>query len=261
MKKEIQFYGCSYSDGGGMDTNQFYDWFKNEKWVNEYPKENRFEIDGFDIEFKNYFRFSNIIERKTNYQINNNSCTGNNNQNIFDVLINNLEHNKGDIHVVQWSHFHRQKLWYEPNRKYYRLSGFEKDAVGFEGSGDKDEYGELTDFHNQWLKNHFNEEYERSKVINYTKLLTAYSNEKDIPIYFITWDYLPYKNEKFIDFSDDLNENPLGHYVGIQYDLYGKEYTIEQRTNYDILDGHLSYEGNLMVAEKIINRLKQDELL
>ena len=253
----IQFYGCSYSDGGGMDTKEYHDYVKNEDWAKKYPKKTFFDRDGFDIEFKNYFRYSDVIKRELNCEIKNNSCTGNNNQHIFDTLMNELENNIGDIHIVQWSHFWRQKLWYEKNKKFYRLSGFEKDSVAFEENNDNAVYGDITKFHNQWIQHHFNEEYEKRKVVNYTKLLTSYSNEKNIPIYFISFDVLPYKNEKFIHFHDKLNLNGLSNYCNTN----GTNYTIQRYTKNKIMDGHLSHVGNKMVAQKIINKLKQDELL
>ena len=246
----IQFYGCSYSDGGGMDTKEYHDYVKNEDWAKKYPKKTFFDRDGFDIEFKNYFRYSDVIKRELNCEIKNNSCTGNNNQHIFDTLMNELENNIGDIHIVQWSHFWRQKLWYEKNKKFYRLSGFQQDTVAFEENTDNDDCKDIHNIFNQYIEHHFNEEYEIQKVVNYIKLLTSYSNSKNIPIYFITFDMLPYKNEKFINFHDKLNLNTLAN-----------QDTIQKYTKDKIIDGHLSHAGNNMVAEKIINKLKQDELL
>ena len=246
----IQFYGCSYSDGGGMDTKEYHDYVKNEDWAKKYPKKTFFDRDGFDIEFKNYFRYSDIIKRELNCEIKNNSCTGNNNQHIFDTLMNELENNIGDIHIVQWSHFWRQKLWYEKNKKFYRLSGFQQDTVAFEENTDNDDCKDIHNIFNQWIEHHFNEEYEIQKVVNYIKLLTSYSNDKNIPIYFMTFDMLPYKNEKFINFHDKLNLNTLCN-----------QDTIQKYTKDKIMDGHLSHVGNNMIAEKIINKLKQDELL
>ena len=246
----IQFYGCSYSDGGGMDTKEYHDYVKNEDWAKKYPKKTFFDRDGFDIEFKNYFRFSDIIKRELNCEIINHACTGNNNQHIFDTLFNQLENNIGDIHVVQWSHFWRQKLWYEKNKKFYRLSGFQQDTVAFEENTDNDDCKDIHNIFNQWIEHHFNEEYEIQKVVNYIKLLTSYSNDKNIPIYFMTFDMLPYKNEKFINFHDKLNLNTLAN-----------QDTIQKYTKDKIMDGHLSHVGNNMIAEKIINKLKQDELL
>ena len=246
----IQFYGCSYSDGGGMDTKEYHDYVKNEDWAKKYPKKTFFDRDGFDIEFKNYFRYSDIIKRELNCEIKNNSCTGNNNQHIFDTLMNELENNIGDIHIVQWSHFWRQKLWYEKNKKFYRLSGFQQDTVAFEENTDNDDCKDIHNIFNQWIEHHFNEEYEIQKVVNYIKLLTSYSNDKNIPIYFMTFDMLPYKNEKFINFHDKLNLNTLAN-----------QDTIQKYTKDKIMDGHLSHVGNNMIAEKIINKLKQDELL
>ena len=66
----------------------------------------------------------------------------------------------------------------------------------------------------------------------------------------MTFDMLPYKNEKFINFHDKLNLNTLAN-----------QDTIQKYTKDKIIDGHLSHVGNNMVAEKIINKLKQDELL
>jgi hypothetical protein len=246
----IQFYGCSYSDGGGMDTKEYHDYVKNEDWAKKYPKKTFFDRDGFDVEFKNYFRYSDVIKRELNCEIKNNSCTGNNNQHIFDTLMNELENNIGDIHIVQWSHFWRQKLWYEKNKKFYRLSGFQQDTVAFEENTDNDDCKDIHNIFNQYIEHHFNEEYEIQKVVNYIKLLTSYSNNKNIPIYFMTFDMLPYKNEKFINFHDKLNLNTLAN-----------QDTIEKYTKDKIIDGHLSHAGNNMVAEKIINKLKQDELL
>ena len=68
---------------------------------------------------------------------------------------------------------------------------------------------------------------------------------------------LPYRNEKFIDFHDDIEMNWLSQYANFQ----GTDYTIKTYTKDKIMDGHLSHVGNKMVAEKIINRIKQDELL
>jgi len=260
---KIHFYGCSYSDGGGMDLKKYHDLVKHEEWAQEFGEITYYENHPYNYEFKDFFRFSDIIKRKLNCEIENKACTGNNNQNIFDTLMDELENDNNDIHIVQWSHFHRNKLWYEPTKKFYRLSGFEKNAIGFEEDTDIGLEGDLTDFHNQWIKNHFNQDYEVKKVVNFTKVLSSYSDNKNIPIYFITWDELPYINDKFIRFHEKKELNWMQQYSNHEFKLYGEEkkYTIKWSTNNIIDDNHLSYEGNLMVANKIINRLKKDELL
>lgn len=239
---KIQFYGCSYSDGGGMDTKEFYDFFKHEEWIKQYP--NKINFNPLDIQLKNYFRFSNLIQRELKCNIQNNSVTANNNQNIFDVLMENLKNNNGDVHIVQWSHYYRMKIWDEKSSKFYRLGGLEKNTGALRENSDfwYDDKN-MFDFFNKYIKHYFNEDYEKQRIINQVELLTSYSNQESIPIYFITWDELPYKNEKFIDITD------------------AQKHTISYETNNKIEDYHLSYEGNKIVAKQIIKKLKENNLV
>lgn len=258
---KIQFYGCSYSDGGGIDRKDYILYNLDQEWINEYPDDISDIHDAkkyyyhYKKEFKNYFRFSNIIERTLNCEIQNNSLTANNNDNIFDQVMYRLSNKDGDIHIVQWSHFSRQKMWYENTQKFYRLQGVENEAYAYEENTDNTlEDSKVTNYYNNFLLHHYNLSYSIERIQNLTKLLTSYSNDNNIPIYFIAWEDLEYCNDKFIDF-ENLS---LSNYIEHAYKKYKSKLDINYSTNGKIFDPHLSYEGNVYVANKIIDKLRQD---
>ena len=189
---KLNFYGCSFSDGGGMDR---WDWFqviKDEEWVNPRSREKILKqgnFGGFNdclYVFKNQHKFSTLVCKEFNCDLGDYAYTANNNQNIRDEVWNNIREDDGKIHIVQWSIAERFKLWYDETGKFYRIQGNPYHQVAFEENlGEMREIKDLQSFQTTRLLKHFNMEYEIQKVMMYTELLYSYAHSKKHHIYFM----------------------------------------------------------------------------
>ena len=265
---KINFYGCSFSDGGGMDR---WDWFqviKDEEWVNPRSREKilkQGDFGGFNdclYVFKNQHKFSTVVGKKLGCDIGDYAYTANNNQNIRDEVWNNIREDDGKIHIVQWSIAERFKLWYDETGKFYRIQGNPYDQVAYEdNSGNKlslDVYQikDLQNFQTTRLLKHFNMQYEMRKVEMYTELLHSFAYDKGHHIYFM-----------FHDMPNEAVVKPSANVItfdGLHLGNWTREneLTITAESKNAILeDDHYSREGNILIANKIIETLRADKVI
>lgn len=248
--KHINFYGCSFTDGGGLD-NPIYlknildkDWFPN-KWKQEWDGINCF------YKFKDYYRFSNIIQRQLNCEISNFSRTANNNEHIFNKVFENIN-NKDTIHIVQWSYTERQLYWNDKLKSFFRIQGVEEYANVFDlednFNEDNPNYEKMIEHYMEFLTKYYNVEYESKKLNSLTELLTSYSKLNNIQLYFLPWE------RQLKSLTNFILESTL------EWSIKNKM-RISDETNKGYDDGHLSFKGNHEVANTILERFKKDNLL
>ena len=281
---KINFYGCSFSDGGGMDRWDWFQGIKDEDWVDSTWREKilkqghngkGFSDLLFDFQYLN--KFSTLVGKKLNCDIGDYAPTANNNQNIRDMVWKNIKEDSGKIHIVQWSIFERFKLWYDETDKFYRIQGNPYDQVAFEdNSGEMYEIKDLQNFQTTRLLKHFNMQYEIQKVMMYTELLYSYAHSKKHHIYFMFHDMPistctcePDKINVGDRACDCEAKSYTRHHNVITFDglhlgdwIRKNNLTVESESKgYLEDDKHYSREGNLLIANKVIEILKKDNVI
>lgn len=281
LNRKLHVYGCSFSDGGGLDAREYFTSGLKKglipsDWVSRVED---FLTDSTDYsfdEFKNNHRYSDIISRKLNIDTFNYSTTANNNENIYNVAYEHIVKYPNCIHIIQWSIPERKMIWIDRIRKFINLQGITGDWTGqitkldkfgginkfkdmnvsiFSTSRDSSfediDYSKEQENYIYWLLNNFNLDYEFNQITKLTRLLDTFAKANNIPLYWIPWDYRGPFLDSFIDLDQkDLQTWSIDNSLQIKHETEGE---------YD--DSHLSLKGNYVLAEKIIEKFKEDSLL
>ena len=266
---KLNFYGCSFSDGGGMDRWLWFQGIKDEDWVASTWRK-RILKQGYNesgfiqllFKFKDLNKFSTLVGKKLDCDVGDYAYTANNNQNIRDMVWKNIKEDNGKIHIVQWSICERRKLWYEKTEKFYRIQGDPYTPVAFEENTERArELKDLQKRQSNYLKYYFNIDYEMQKVIMYTELLHSYAYDKGHHIYFMFHDTPNNRDDFPITIEPSANVITFnGLHLGAWIDK--NKLTIEEESKGLIDDdGHYSREGNLLIADKVIETLRNDNLI
>jgi hypothetical protein len=225
----INFFGCSFTEGGGLDNLEYYNIKTNSK-LKDYSAPN----SNILCEYKEANRYSKIVGNLLNCESNNYAFGCNSNENIINKLYEVIKFNKvekDDVFVVQTTIFSRKHFWYEPTNEFYSVN-----TIDFTG----------------WPY----QEKEIMKPLN----INAWFREMGLKIFWIPWadlnmngdwDILKEKNKElkkqnFI-FFDDL---AMGTYID------GNKYRICDEFE-SLTDRHKSTKGHKFVAEKIVEFLKE----
>lgn len=266
----INFYGCSFSDGGGMDRWNWFQAIKDEDWVSplwrkRIMKQGPTEITFNDllVKFKDTHKFSTLIGKKLKCEIGDYAYTANNNQNIRDEVWNNIndiniENMDANIHIVQWSIYERRKIWYEKTQKFYRLQSTPGSFGIFENNTEQSlESKILQEDQYNWLKYHYNVDYEVQKIKMYTEMLDSFARDKGHHIYFMFHDEpLPSVPPGWKPNVIKFDGISLGRWI------YKNNLTIEAESKGMVEnDRHYSREGNVTIVNKIIETLKHDKII
>jgi hypothetical protein len=262
--KVINFYGCSFSHGGGLDNTKYFD----------YARRNNLIVDSVSFEtatarhkFSKSCRFSTLVGKHFDCEVNNFSQTGNNNDNIAQKVYSNLSNNNGDIHIVQFSFYPRQKVYLELTDEFYRLSTTFLEDYNHEQKS-------LYRYYRSFIKHHYKQEYEQYKVKMYIDMLDSYAKSKSKKIYWMFWDRIPSGTLEYKDVSI-WSPDPTGEYGSGTMDLnidtdnlisfppgghmyewaVANKLLIRDETKGYYQDGHLSQKGNRAVSDKIIEVL------
>ena len=262
--KVINFYGCSFSHGGGLDNTKYCD----------YAKRNNLIVDSVSFEtatdrhkFSKSCRFSTLVGKHFDCEVNNFSQTSNNNDNIAQKVYSNLSKDIGDIHIVQFSFYSRQKVYLELTDEFYRLP-----TASLEDYNHKQK--SLYHYYRSFIKYHYKEEYEQYKVKMYIDMLDSYAKSKSKKIYWMFWDLIPSGILEYKDVSI-WSPDPTGEYgpgtmdlnidtdnlISFPPDGHMQEWAkvnkllIRDETKGYYNDLHLSQKGNRVVSDKIIEVL------
>ena len=265
LNRKLHVYGCSFSDGGGLDAREYLTAALKRNLI---PKTWEEKIktflfssnDAYCIDFKEYHRYSSIIGRSLNIEVSNYSLTANNNEHIFNTAYNKLLEFPNDIHIIQWSLPQRKLYWSEIDNCFFRLQGVSKGKAFVFNVGDEDIPEDSSSGRFDSISQHFldslvyyqNLEYEDYKLNQTTTLLTSLAKINSTPLYFLPW-IAPTgttSNTVLVDEERDLSNWSLDTNNQIVHETEGE---------YD--DCHLSLKANYIVAEKLIQRFKDDGLL
>jgi hypothetical protein len=240
----INFFGCSFTEGGGLDDAKYYN-FKNNTNLQQSGKD-------LDIirNWRDEHRYSNLISKKLDTPIKNYAEGANSNENIFNKLfeIINLESTeKNDIFIVQLTIPMRRYYWYEPENRFFNINAIHEFEWPYRN---ENKMMALNVMYKMYLEYSYNEKYENQKILNNIDLFNEYSKNKGIKIFWTPWtnlgNYQSIKNKNIIFFDEDS----MGTYID------KNNLTIKNDNNVGLMDMHKSIYGHEVVANKIVEYLK-----
>ena len=197
---KIGFFGCSFTEGGGLNSPVFNEYaIKNKLISNEY-KENYEKT-------QNDFRYSTLIGKDLNCEVENFGKGRSSNEYIFNQLYEH--HKKFDICVVQLTIYSRRYQWDEHKEKFEHINDIDNFTL-----------------------NRFNREYARDQV----SMMINLFDSLDKKIYWIFHEDIPknLKSNNLIYFEpkghlhDFVMKNKLtfkhetnGYYNDLHYSIEG----------------------------------------
>ena len=256
--KGVSFYGCSFSDGGGLDMVSWWNHIKDEDWVTDEMKIGyrlkhipKTMHNDYLIELKSKIRFPHqICERLGIEEYGDHIYTANNNQNVLEDCYKNISEDNGYLHVVQWSVLSRRKHKYKGHNWRLQMG----DDIYYENTDmhirDVDKIlpthqDILINHHDNWLGHIFNRKYEFEKLAMYSHMLDGYAKSMGHKVLFMYYDQ-PYDSDLLPDSNLNktlFDDKPLCNYI------ITNELAIYHETDGKVDDNHFSKHGNDVMAD------------
>ena len=235
---KIGFFGCSFTEGGGLNSPDFLDFaIKNNllpagKYYNDDEKQNT---------IMETYRFSTLVGNELNCQIDNYGISRGSNEHILKNLYEN--YTKYDACVVQFTFYFRQYIWSINQGEFYNINGLynipniPQDVI---------DYFEKT--HTEY----YNEDYEKNKISMFVELFDNLFKNKNKKVLWLFHDSIPktLKSKNILHFGSVRGNSNLGSFVE------ENKLNLKHATNGKFNDGHYSVEGHQQIANKIIKRLR-----
>lgn len=256
---KIHFFGCSFTEGGGLDDFDYYNYNTGKNYNIDDNKREEHEAVRL---YKEEHRYSNVVGKLLNVETENYAIGCNSNDGILKKIyevVNDSKTSQDDIFFVQTSFYSRKFYWYEPTEEFVSVNASQKWEWPFRNM---DIWMPLYDLHNLNLKYAHNEQYELDKLLINIELYNAYFKEKGIKIFWTPWPDLtlePYPT-KIAEINKNLQEKIpnimffdggcMGRYIG--------ENKLQIRDEFkQSMDAHKSLEGHRIIGEKIAEFLKE----
>lgn len=258
---KIHFFGCSFTEGGGLDDFDYYNFLTGKNYnINDNIRDQFEELRMF----KEENRYSTIVGKILGLEVENYAFGCNSNEGIlkkvFEVL-NDVETNKNDIFIIQPSFFSRKFYWYEPFQEFLSVNALNPSDWPYRNM---EEWMPLHQLHNLNVKYCHNEEYELSKLLVNMELYNAYFREKNIKLFWTPWLDLSMErlhiklneNNKLLTkkygniiFYGESKQLSMGRYIGDNW--------LQIRDHFkESMDSHKSIKGHQMVGKQIADYLK-----
>jgi hypothetical protein len=256
---KIHFFGCSFTEGGGLDD---FDYYNYNNATNYNPNDNIRDQFEEIAEYKRNNRYSNIVGNLLNIETENHAFGCNSNEailkKVFEV-VNDSNTSKDDIFFVQTTFYSRKFYWYEPTKEFLSVNAAESSAWPFRNM---EIMMPLHELHNLNLQYTHNEQYELDKLLINIELYNAYFKEKGIKIFWTPWNDLTL--EPWTEVIFEINKKLIKKYPNMMmYDggcmgRYVVDNKLQIRDDYkESNDQHKSLKGHKMVGTKIAKFLKE----
>lgn len=255
---KIHFFGCSFTEGGGLDNFDYY----NYNTGKNYDISNNIREENEEVRlFKEANRYSTLVGNILGLETTNYAIGCNSNEGILKSIFeasNDSNTTKDDIFVIQTSFYSRKFYWYEPFEEFLSVNALEKTDWPYRN---KEEWMPLHQLHNLNVKYAHNEQYEIDKLISNMQIYNSYFKEKGIKVFWTPWPDLtlepfPTEIDKFN--SDLLKTIPnIIFYDGKSMGRYISDNKLQIRDDLKKSnDSHKSLKGHEIIANLISQYLK-----
>lgn len=238
----IAGFGCSFTEGGGLDNPNVYKFIKN---IND-------DSIGFmhpdTVSFKKNNNYIAYLSEKFDCKFDNTAESMSSNDLIFRKIykyFSNFKKGKRVLMVGQLTMFTRQHVYYDLLKKFTKLNRTEFTEPPFLG---KDEYKPLHDYYINYLSFIYNEDDVVDNLIKNIEIYDVWLKSKGIDTIWLSFDGNPIQfteSSNFIKFDGDN----LGAWAA------KNKMRIMDIPNCPVSDPHLNLEGHLEVANRIYTKL------
>jgi len=258
----IKFFGCSFTEGGGLNNIDYYNYIESPTplltyWPEGSTPEDRVKIVEFLDSYKEQNRFTNILEISTKTPIINLAKSQASNDYILESLFKEIDENENDVYFVILSLLHRRYWYYEIDKQKHNLNMPEFSGNPFDN---KELYRPLYNHFMDYLKYVFNHQLELNKLAKNIKLFDSFAKSKGSKIVWSGWDFG--EDEKELKFIQKVAQNCLlFDGLSLKHFCIKEGLQIEAETNGLVPDNHISKYGNIIVAKKIEEYIIKNKLL
>lgn len=255
---KLHFFGCSFTEGGGLDNFDYYHHNTGIKYnIEDNIREQHEEVR----EYKEKNRYSSIVGDILGLEVKNYAIGCNSNEGILKKLfeiVTNTETSNDDIFIVQTSFYSRKFYWYEPTSEFLSVNATQPGDWPYRNM---DIWMPLHQLHNLNLSYCHNEEYEISKLFMNMELFNSYFKEKNIKLFWTPWPDLTL--EPFPLKIDKINQELLKSipniifYDGKSMGRYITDNELQIKDDFkESVDSHKSLKGHNIIGTKIADYLK-----
>lgn len=255
---KIHFFGCSFTEGGGLDNFDYYNYNTGKNYdINNNIREEHEEVRLY----KEANRYSNIVGNLMGIQTYNYAIGCNSNEGIlkrlFEIVNNKNITELDDIFIVQTSFYSRKFYWYEPMEEFLSVNATNKSDWPYRNM---EEWMPLHELHNLNVKYAHNEQYEIDKLLANMQVYNSYFKEKGIKLFWTPWPDLTLENfpTKIDKFNKDLLKTipNIIFYDGKSMGRYITDNLLQIRDDFNqSVDSHKSLKGHEIIAGKIVDYL------
>lgn len=258
----IKFFGCSFTEGGGLNNIDYYNYIENpttplEYWPKGSTDESRVEIINFLDSYKDTNRFTTILQSSLNTPIKNLAKSQASNDYIFENLFKEIDENYNEIYFVILSLHHRRYWYYDVDNKKHNLNMLDFSANPFDS---REDYRPLYNHFKNYLEYIFDFKTETQSLVRNIKLFDSFAKSKNSKIIWSAWDFGD--DEIHLETINSVAENCLlFDGLALKYFCIKEKLQIEAETNGLVPDNHISKYGNIVVAKKIEEYIIKNKLI
>jgi len=258
----IKFFGCSFTEGGGLNNIDYYNYIETPKtpltyWPKNSTAEERVAIVDFLDSYKENNRFTTILEKSINTPIINLAKSQSSNDFILEMLFKEIDENTEDIYFVILSLPHRRYWYYEVDKEQHNLNMLEFSGNPF---NNRESHRPLHTHFMNYLEYVFDIKTELNSLNRHIKLFDSFAKSKGSKIVWSSWDFGD--DEIHLETMSKSAENLLlFDELSLKHFCIKEGLQIEAETNGLVPDNHISKIGNVIVAQKIEEYIIKNKLL
>jgi hypothetical protein len=258
----IKFFGCSFTEGGGLNNIDYYNYIESPEtplsyWPKDSTPEDRVKIVEFLDSYKEQNRFTTILENSIKTTITNLAKSQASNDYILETLFKEIDENINDVYFIILSLPHRRYWHYEVDRKKHNLNMLEFSGNPFDN---REEYKPLHTHFMNYLQYVYDLKNELDYLSRNIKLFDSFAKSKGSKIIWSGWEFG--EDETQLEFIQNTAENCLlFDGLSLKHFCIKEGLQIETETNGFVPDNHISKHGNIIVAKKIEEYIIKNKLL
>ncbi len=258
----IKFFGCSFTEGGGLNNIDYYNFIESPTplltyWPKDSTPEERVEILKFLDSYKESNRFTSILADSLNIDIINLAKSQASNDYILENLFKEINENSNDIYFIILSLPHRRYWYYEVDKEKHNLNMLEFSGNPFDN---RESHKPLHTHFTNYLEYVYDLKNELDYLSRNIKLFDSFAKSKGSKIVWSGWDFGD--DETQLEFIQNTAENCLlFDGLSLKHFCIKEGLQIEAETNGLVSDNHISKHGNIIVAKKIKEYIIKNKLL
>jgi len=258
----IKFFGCSFTEGGGLNNIDYYNYIENPTtpltyWPKDSTGEERIAIINFLDSYKEDNRFTSILAKSLNIDVINLAKSQASNDYILEKLFKQIDENINDVYFVILSLPHRRYWYYEVDKQKHNLNMLEFSANPFDN---RESHRPLYNQFMGYLEYVFDFKTELNSLNRHIKLFDSFAKSKGSKIVWSGWDFGD--DEMNLKTMSKSAENLLlFDGLSLKHFCIKEGLQIEAETNGLVPDNHISKIGNVIVAQKIEEYIIKNKLL